>query len=351
MGECDKACLVSFWADHLKINIGLRVFPMFRKAGNGIIKSTGKGTRMDQKHRVSIGLPVYNAEKYLEQALDSLLAQTFENFVLVISDNASTDHTQSICQAYQKKDPRIQYYRNEKNLGIAPNFRRAFQLSSSEYFKWAPYDDLIAPDFLARCVAVLDQNPDVILVYSKVKIIDENGAYVVDYDPGPETNLQQPNGRFRNLMLHPEYAVQQMGLMRSGVLKNTGLIGSYPCSDEILLAELSLLGQFYEIPERLYYYRRHGEQSTQGAYMLQRSRVVLFDTSYAGKIVLPKWVYFFASLKAIAQAPVNASERLLCYGHMLRWLLIPPNFRAMGKDLLLAAKQIIGGKEINQSMG
>jgi len=306
--------------------------------------------KIDHQPRVSIGLPVFNAEKYLEQALNSILDQTYKNFVLIISDNASTDCTQSICQVYQERDPRIQYYRNERNLGIAPNFRRAFQLSSSDYFKWAPYDDLIAPDFLSRCVSVLDQNPDVILVYSKVKVIDENGTYVVDYDPGPDTNLQQPNGRFRNLVLHPEYAVQQMGLIRTEVLKKTGLIGSYPASDEILLAELSLLGQFYEIPEHLYYYRRHGEQSTQGAYKTQRSRVVLFDTSYADKIVLPKWKYFFASLRAVRHAPITGFERALCYGHMMRWLMIPPNFRAMGKDILLAAQQFIVGKKINQSI-
>jgi glycosyltransferase involved in cell wall biosynthesis len=290
---------------------------------------------------VSIGLPVFNAEKYLELVLDSILAQTFKDFVLIISDNASTDRTATICKSYQERDSRVQYFRNEKNLGIAPNFRRTFQLSSSEYFKWAPYDDLLEPEFLSRCVSVLDQNPDVILVYSKVKIIDENGAYVVDYDPGPDTNIQQPNGRFRNLLLHPEYAVQQMGLARAEALRKTGLIRSFPASDEVLLAELSLLGQFYEIPERLYYYRRHGGQSTQGAYITQRSRMVLFDTSYAGKIVLPKWKYFFASLKAIARAPINGFEQALCYMHMIRWLLIPPNFRAMGKDILLAAKQFI----------
>jgi glycosyltransferase involved in cell wall biosynthesis len=300
--------------------------------------------KIDHQPRVSIGLPVFNAEKYLEQALDSMLGQTYKEFVLIISDNASTDGTQAICRKYEKRDTRIQYYRNEKNLGIAPNFRRAFHLSSSEYFKWAPYDDLLAPGFLSRCVSVLDQNPDVVLVYSKVKVIDESGEYVVDYDPGPDTNFQRPQERFRNLMLHPEYAVQQMGLARADVLRKTGLIRSFPSSDEILLAELSLSGQFYEIPDRLYYYRRHREQSTQGVYRTQRSRMVLFDSSYANKIVLPKWKYFFASLQVITGSPLNGPEKAFCYGYMMRWLLVPPNFRAMGKDLLLAAKQLIDSK-------
>ncbi len=104
------------------------------------------------KPPVAIGLPVFNAEKYLSQAVDSILAQTFSDFHLIISDNASTDRTQEICQAYAAQDNRIRYSRNHRNLGASPNFNRVFELSSHQYFKWAPHDDMIAPEFLARCV-------------------------------------------------------------------------------------------------------------------------------------------------------------------------------------------------------
>jgi glycosyltransferase involved in cell wall biosynthesis len=294
-----------------------------------------------QKPRVSVGLPVFNAEKYLEQAIDSILKQTFSNFELIISDNASTDRTQEICMAYAAKDPRIRYSRNEINLGAAPNFSQVFKLSESEYFKWAPYDDLVAPDFLSRCVEILDQNPKVVLCYSKVKIIDEKSVFVVDYNPGPDTGSRKPHERFRNLVLKPEYAVQQMGLIRSEILKKTELMGSYPSSDEVFLAQVALLGEFYEIPERLYLYRRHSEQSTQGELKVQRTRVLFFDTSLKGKIILPKWLYFFACLRVIRHSPLRADERLYCYFHMLRWVFIPSNFRALGKDVLLAANQVM----------
>jgi glycosyltransferase involved in cell wall biosynthesis len=291
----------------------------------------------NEKPRVSIGLPVFNAEKYLEQALDSILAQTYTDFELIISDNASTDRTSIICQAYAARDERIRYYRNDKNLGAAQNFNRVFQLSSGEYFKWAAHDDALAPEFLARCVEVLDQNPHVVLCYSWVKIIDENGIFEVDYDPGPDTSSPRPHTRFHNLTLHPEYATQQMGLIRAQALRKTDLHGSYPSSDEVLLAELALLGQFYEIRERLFLYRRYRQQLAQA--MDERSRVPFYDMSLRDKIVLPKWLYLFACLKAIKRAPLTWDEKVHCYLTMVRWVLVAPHFRAIGKDVLLAVQK------------
>lgn len=301
---------------------------------------------MHTKSRVAIGVPVYNGEKYLRQALDSILAQTYSDFDLIISDNASTDRTSEICRTYVSADNRIRYFRNEKNLGVAPNFNRVFQLSSHEYFKWAPYDDMVEPEFVARCVDVLDHDPTVALCYSKAKIIDERGEYVVDYDPGPDTSSLKPYERFRNLTLHPEYAIQQMGLIRSEILRKTRLHGSFPSSDEVLLAQLALLGPFYEISDRLYIYRRHSEQSTKES--AQRARVLFFDTSLAGKILLPKWLYFQACLDVVGRSPLDVSGRLHCYATMVRWLVVPAHYRAMGKDMLIAANQImvraLGGK-------
>jgi len=295
---------------------------------------------MSHQPMVTIGLPVYNAQRYLEQALDSLLAQTYTDFELIIADNASTDRTQEICLAYAAKDQRIRYHRNEKNLGAAPNFNLLFQLSASKYFKWAPYDDLIEPTFLARCVEVMEQHPEVVLCYSRAKIIDEQSVYVVDYNPGPDTSSANPNERFGNLILRPEYAIQQMALIRSATLKATELYGSFPSSDEVLLAELALRGRFYEILDRLYLYRLHEQQSNRKELTVQRARTVWFDSALAGKIVLPKWRYCFACLAVIQRSPLSFIERVRCYGHVGRWLSKPPNFRAMGKDALLAAAQL-----------
>ena len=295
---------------------------------------------MDQP-RISIGLPIYNAEKYLRQALDSILAQTYTDFKLIISDNASTDSTEQICREYADRDARIAYYRNEKNLGASPNYNRVFHLSTSEYFKWAAYDDLIEPEFLAKCVEVMDQHPDAVLAFPRVKIIDQNGDLVENYIPEPDTARVEVHKRFRNLLLYPHLSTQFYGLLRTDLLRKTSLHGNFPSSDEVLLIELGFQGEFYEIPENLFLLRKHPEQSTEGIYKVQRARSVWFDTSLKGKVLLPKWIYFFACLHAVQHAKISLAQRMFCYRQLVRWVFIPAHFRAMGKDGLLAAGQLI----------
>lgn len=109
----------------------------------------------DDKPLVSIGMPVYNGERYIRQALDSLLAQDYANFELIISDNVSTDGTQGICLEYAARDERIRYYRNETNLGALRNFNRVFELSSGKYFMWAAHDDVWNPAYVQEVLALL----------------------------------------------------------------------------------------------------------------------------------------------------------------------------------------------------
>src|SRR3989442_255266 len=131
--------------------------------------------RSSRRPRVSVGMPVYNGERYLAEAVDSLLAQTYEDFELIICDNASTDRTGEIARSYAARDTRVRYARNEKNLGAGGNFRRAVALASGEYFRWAASDDVCAPQSLARCVEVLDQEPAAVLAYPSTRFIDEHG--------------------------------------------------------------------------------------------------------------------------------------------------------------------------------
>jgi glycosyltransferase involved in cell wall biosynthesis len=116
--------------------------------------------------RVSIGLPVYNGERFLKDALDSILSQTYRDFELIISDNASSDHTEEICRRYAARDERVRYYRYDNNVGAARNFNRVFQLSRGEYFKWAAHDDICSPGFLQRCVKILDSDTAVVVCFS-----------------------------------------------------------------------------------------------------------------------------------------------------------------------------------------
>jgi len=303
---------------------------------------------MNVKHpRVSIGLPLYNAEKYLEEGLDSILAQTYTDFELIISDNDSNDRTRDICLKYAQKDQRIKYYRNDKNLGAAPNHNLVFRLAKGEYFKWAGYDDKISPEFLFKCVEVLDNNPDVILCMPKTKFIDEHGRHLGEYEYKADATGAKPQERFRNFILNNESGDYVYGLMRVDRVAKTLLHGSFPSSDLVFLAELTLYGKYFIIPDPLFSRRIHLNQSIRGNMQIERNRVLWFDTSFEGKIVLPKWQYMFGYLKAVKNAPLNVFQHIYCYIYITRWAIIPPHFRALGKDILLAIQKFIVRSFIN----
>lgn len=261
--------------------------------------------------RVSIGLPVYNGENFLEAALESILSQTFEDFELIISDNASTDGTEEICRGLAKTDMRIRYYRNETNLGAAFNFNRVFELAVGEYFKWAAHDDICASDFLSKCVEALDQDRSVVLSFSRVRFIDEYGKILntkcIELN---KVCSDKPQGRFAEVVLTEHGYVEIWGLMRSDVLKKTALIGNFYGSDRTLLAQMSLLGRFHRVPKYLFYLRDHPERSVKKA---QCSRQCWIDPGNQEKLILRQCKYFFAYLRAINCSTMSWYEKCSCY--------------------------------------
>ena len=287
------------------------------------------------KPRVSIGLPVYNGEKYLEEALKSILAQTYTGFELIISDNASTDRTADICQAYINKDPRIRYYRSEKNLGAAWNFNRVFEQSVGEYFKWAAHDDIISTDYISKCVEVLDKDESIILCHSKAKFIDKYGKIIEDYNISSEkTNSLRPHDRFGYLIFFHHWCFDVFGLIRSDALRKTSLIKAYPGSDRVLLAELSLIGPFYEIPQYLFFNRDHTERSIRA--LPANMRTGWFDTSKEGQISLPRWRIFFEYLKLVNHLSLSLYDRAFCYIHIGSW--VRRYHRSLAKEIIFIIK-------------
>jgi glycosyltransferase involved in cell wall biosynthesis len=125
---------------------------------------------------ISIGLPVYNGEQFLLEKFDSLLSQTFQNFEIIVSDNASTDSTKSICESYLKKDSRIKYFRQEKNLGVLANYNFVLKKANGEYFVWTAADDIMDPTFLEKLIQKLQQNKQAVACMSNIKFhgITEN---------------------------------------------------------------------------------------------------------------------------------------------------------------------------------
>ena len=309
----------------------------------------------DKIPRVSIGLAVYNGENFLRQALDSLLAQSFTDFELIICNNASTDATESICKEYAAKDNRIRYYCNSHNIGAAGNYNRVFSLARGVYYKWAAHDDTCAPDFLERCVEVLDRDPSVVLCHSKVKLIDEQGQdfksdalYVKDCNVEMSIDSAKPHERVRDLMLKRHSCYTSFALIRREVLAQTPLIGPYAHSDCVMLVWLALRGRFHIIPEPLFFYRDHAEQSVKVARSNVGTYAWWFDTSLIGKITLPRWRVLSEYFRAFQQAPISWQEKVRCYQHLATWVYTRKNL--LLRDCIIAVRKF-GKKVLANTIG
>jgi glycosyltransferase involved in cell wall biosynthesis len=291
---------------------------------------------------VSIGLPVYNGERFLTETLDSLLAQTFENLELIISDNASTDRTQEICKDYAVKDRRIRYYRNDQNLGAARNCNRVFELSTGKYFKWAAHDDLCAPQYLERCVEVLDHEPSVVLCYPRTVIINEHGEHIENWIDGFSLRSSKPYERYKRYherLLSRPYCIPIFGVIRKNILRTTPLIEGCLELDRILLGEIALIGEFYEVPEHLFLRRFHPQMSTKANSNMQEA-VAWLDPTNQGKILLPKWKWFFQYLSAIDRVQMKKHEKIRCYLETIRWAFSDRR-RSMKRELMRAIKYFL----------
>jgi glycosyltransferase involved in cell wall biosynthesis len=296
----------------------------------------------NNKIRVSIGMPVFNGEKYVKDALDSILAQTFQDFELVISDNASTDHTQQICRGYAAKDGRVRYYRNERNLGGPKNYNRVFELSSGEYFKWAAYDDVLAPEYLRKCVNVLDKDPSIVGCHCKTGRIDQDGNFLGYYNEGllKRIDSPKPHERFRDLIGLYYTTTPFDGVYRASLFAQSQRHGSYIGADRNLVAELSLMGRIYEIPECLFFWREHLNSYTSKFYGSNRNHTLnrLLEESAWWSIesgtYFPHWKNCVEYFRSVNRVPLNFSERLLCYIQIFSWFL-EEGHQFMAKDIIL----------------
>lgn len=293
--------------------------------------------------RVSVGLPVRDGERFLVETLDSLLAQTFTEFELIISDNGSTDATRGICEARAAADRRVRYYRNDRNLGARWNFNRVFELSTGEYFKWAAYDDLLAPSYLERCVEVLDRDPSIVVCFSRAAVIDEEGRPGGDRPYWANTSSPRPHERFDDI-IHLRHLDQPIfGLIRASVLRRTPLLRPVAMLDRLLLAELALHGPFHELPETLFFHREHAarpEFALPGYYR----QTVWVDPAMEGRLVFPRWRLLAEYCGAIGRAPLTPVERIHCiravaHRGVTRW-------RNVAQDLVVAGRQLVSRRRM-----
>jgi hypothetical protein len=279
--------------------------------------------------RVSVGIPVYNGEKYLAETLDSLLAQSLQEFEIVISDDASADRTPEICRCYEAKDSRIRYSRNARKIGGAPNFNRVVKLSRAPLFHAGAWDGLYEPSFLARCVDALERDPGVVLSHTRSKLIGDKGelllfdrkraGYVDRYghlkgtsgalmrpQPSHIGQSANPETRFREVLWCMGWSLPLSGVIRKKALLGTSRYGKYPGVDRALLAELALQGRFHEVDQELFARRVHCGCSR---YKTPRVRAPHESTGSRGisqVLVLPDYA------KMVFAADISAAQRLHC---------------------------------------
>jgi glycosyltransferase involved in cell wall biosynthesis len=307
-----------------------------RKIDSTAFDDSKRGADALGSPRVTVALPVYNGERFLREVIDSILLQTFTDFELLISDNASTDTTQSIAEEFAARDPRIQYRRHESNVGAHYNYNGLVAEARGEYLKWAADDDLYDPDFLRRCVEILDEFPDVVLAHTQACDIGENGEFLDDRPFGFDITADSPVARFRTYLGAGNACLPIFGLHRTSVLRRTGLLGHYAGSDRVLLAELALNGKFREVPEPMFLHREHPGRSMR-RFPNPRDRGAWFDPKRSGPDLV-FWKVLIGYIAAIRRAQLRTVERFRLLLMMGKWTLLK------GPDLTLDLVTVLTAK-------
>jgi glycosyltransferase involved in cell wall biosynthesis len=251
------------------------------------------------------------------------------DFELIISDNASTDRTQQICEAAVAADSRIRYERQSKNLGAAPNYNRTLELARAPYFKWLAHDDYIEPAFLESTLAVLEAHDDAVVACTRVRNINvETGVTsLIHHDVSSDGPL--PEVRFREFLDSP-YCFQVFGLIRTRVLQQTDAIGRFSGSDNFLMAVLGLFGRIIELSEPLIVMRHHPARSV-SVYPEKQSRSVWFDTSLPS-VDVPTWRAVAYCVRGVLRAPLAPAERVKAAAALIDWTL-RGRWRVLGGEM------------------
>jgi len=291
-----------------------------------------------QRPRISVGLPVYNGQNFLAAAIESVLAQTYRDFALVISDNASTDATQRICEEFASRDPRVDYHRAKTNRGIVWNFNEVFRLSRTEYFMWFAHDDALAPQYLERCLAVLDRDPSVVSCFSSCRDIDGTGATIGVRHSRVVMDSADRVTRFREGIRLDHLCEPWCGLTRSEVLRRTALLGAFADYDRVIIAELGLHGRLVEIPEPLFINREHADRSHQ-VYASRAERTRWLDARNARGLVFPHFRQLREFWESVRRARIPLSQQARCAWALAKWS--GSNRKRLTADLDVAGRELI----------
>lgn len=268
--------------------------------------------------RVSFAIPVRNGERFLGRALDSLLAQDFDDFEIVVCDNASTDKTPEVMRRYAERDRRVRCALNEEDIGQIENFNRVYELSRGEFFRWMGADDWLEPAYARKCVAVLDTRPDAVGVTTQWRFMDDAGRIESIDVPGPRVDAPTPYQRLcltlrllqnpQALLFDPIYS-----LIRRDALQRTGLLPINPWTDRLLAIELCLLGSFCHLDDCL--------STRRAAFERWKERLPRYHERL-GRKRGHRVMLYVGCAKIVQRAPLSAGQKLGCFSatfaHWLR---------------------------------
>ncbi len=283
-------------------------------------KTTPNANHFNSGHnrpRISFAIPVRNGERFIGRAIDSLLAQDFDDLEVVICDNASTDGTGEIVRRYIERDLRVRYTRNVEDIGQIENFNRVFALSQGDYFRWMGADDWLEPAYARKCVAALDARPDAVGVTTQWRFMDDEGNIDSIDVPGPRVDAPTPFQRLCRallllqtppaLLFDPIYS-----LIRRDALRQTDMLPINAWTDRLLAVELCLLGPFCHLEDCL---------STRRA-SFERWKVRLPRYSDRLKEKRGHRVMLYAGYAAIVhRTPLDSWQKMSCWFAILYYWL------------------------------
>lgn len=308
--------------------------PRAEPPANTAATSPDSATRNAQA-RVTVGLPVYNGERFLEQTLQSILAQTYADFELLISDNASSDATPEIARDFSRRDRRVRYSRNDVNIGADRNYNRCIELARGDYFWGIGYDDLADSTYLERCTAILEGHPSIALCHTRMFRIDGSGQIIGEFEGHEFSAAPSPHERFADAIRAP-WTIVCHGVLRMSTLRKTRLLIAHPASDSVLQAELALHGKLHEIPELLFFHR-----VPSGAPLSSRDRVGWSEPAKEGAIIFPHWRRLGELFRSVARTPLRSMDALRCLSVIARYTLSRRMIAHLPRDVRIAAGRFL----------
>jgi glycosyltransferase involved in cell wall biosynthesis len=276
-----------------------------------------------QRHQalVTIGVPVYNGDRHISSCLDSLLAQTHREFVLLVADNASTDRTAEICMQYAAKDSRVKYHRHPSNIGMYGNFNFLLRSVQTPYLKLANADDFWAPEMVADALEVMERDRSVELCYPMMTLVAEDGSETELYPRRLHVMDRDPVVRFRRVLAEIGLVSQLMGVVRTSTVQRMQRLTNHPVSDRMFVAEIALYGAIFQTGEFQYFRRFHPGSSSFDRSSEQHQLERVFEQGVK-RLRYMAWKYHLGLLRRVARSPLQVKDKLrlaLFLGRNMVW--------------------------------